>query len=108
MKKTALISLFCLACNFVGLQRAAAQLGPPASRLLAPANGVNKEPGTIVVRIYNGAGYFDDALAEQLRPMLAKVFGSSTAAPVRSVPSEAVTASTQPENQKKSTEAPHL
>ena len=53
----------------------------PVTQQRANAPGMNetaKEPEpTKVARIYHGAGYFDAALAERLRPMLAKTFAPS-------------------------------
>jgi len=53
----------------------------PVTQARANAPGMNetaKEPqSTKVARIYHGAGYFDVALAEKLKPMLAKTFGPS-------------------------------
>ena len=124
---------FCLASAFVGLQPAAAQSAPTAGAF--PANVAHNtavaasRPGipgsptprlghanaapqqadqTKVVRIYSGAGYFDGALAEQLRPILAKAFSSSNPGPLQSVPGEAVPGPAKPESQKKVTEAAHL
>jgi hypothetical protein len=46
--------------------------------VLPGTNETAKEPEqTKVARIYSGTGYFDAGLAEKLRPMLAKTFGSS-------------------------------
>jgi hypothetical protein len=51
-----------------------------------------KEPEqTKVTRIYRGEGYFEPSLAERLRPVLAKTFGTpqqvvGEASPAKSVP----------------------
>jgi hypothetical protein len=66
------------------------------------ANGANPPTGTKVVRIYNGAGYFDDVLADKLRPMLAKAFPFS-----KPEPPKAVTAPAKPESQNKVAESGH-
>ena len=97
----------------LGLQRASAQLVPaapqvPSAGAIPTANGANKPTGTKVVRIYNGAGYFDDVLADKLRPMLAKAFPFARPEPPKAVAGATVAAPTKPENQKKIAEAAHL
>jgi hypothetical protein len=94
----------------LGLHRADAQLGPsgaPLSTAIQPGNPANKPTTTKVVRIYNGAGYFDDALAEKLLPMLAKAFPSAHPDPAQPVPSAPVGAQAKSENQKKVAAAAH-
>ena len=107
-----LLPLFalCFAFGSLGLQEAAAQstlkLAPPPSPIIsspgvvAPENA-NKPGTTKLVRIYNGAGYFDGALAERLRPMLAKAFPSSMPVPPQAVPVATAVAPAKPESQKK-------
>ena len=124
---------FCLASAFVGLQPAAAQSAPTAGAF--PANVAHNtavaasRPGipgsptprlghanaapqqadqTKVVRIYSGAGYFDGALAEQLRPILAKAFASSKNDALKVVPDAAVAAPGKAESRSKLTSAPPL
>jgi hypothetical protein len=102
------IFVCCFVFGSVGLQRASAQLAPaapqvPSAGAVPTTNGASKPTGTIVVRIYNGAGYFDDVLADKLRPMLAKAFPFA-----RPEPPKAAAAPTKPENQKKIAEAAHL
>jgi hypothetical protein len=72
------------------------------------ANGANKPGTTKLVRIYNGAGYFDDMLAEKLRPMLAKAFPSSMPDPPKAAPGVTVAAPVKPESQNKVAAATHL
>jgi len=60
-----------------------------------------------VVRIYNGAGYFDDALAEKLLPMLAKAFPPAPPDPAQTAQSAPVGAQAKPENQKKVSATAH-
>jgi hypothetical protein len=110
------LPLFCslsFVFGFVGLHPASAQLGPPAapqvpsSGALSSANGNHTAPTTRVVRIYNGAGFFDDALAEKLRPLLAKAFPSSVPEPVQPVSGATGAAQVKPETPKKIAEAAH-
>ena len=137
MEKIILILTLCLAAGSIGLQRAAAQVAPapapisPAPVAALPAsyvahntavkpsrppqtpinqtNAAAKQPDqTKVVRIYGGAGYFDNALAEELRPMLAKAFPTSGPDAPKAVPGAAVAAPAKPESQKKVAEAAHL
>jgi hypothetical protein len=52
-----------------------AAVNQQAPQVVSGTNQAAKEPEqTKVVRIYNGAGSFDEALAEKLKPMLAKTF----------------------------------
>jgi hypothetical protein len=76
----------------------------PASQTNASAQQPNK---TKIVRIYGGAGYFDNALAEKLRPMLAKAFPSSRPDALKAVPGAAVAAPAKGESQSKLTLAAH-
>jgi hypothetical protein len=59
---------------------AAAKPNPtPKRTAVVSSNKVAKEPEQMkIVGLYRGQGYFDAALAEQLRPVLAKAFGIST------------------------------
>jgi len=62
----------------------------PASPPL-PVNASTQQPNrTKVVRVYGGAGYFDIALAEKLRPKLAKGFASTKSNPVKAVPDQVI------------------
>jgi hypothetical protein len=65
------------------------------------ANPATNAGVTKLLRIFTGAGYFDDALAQSLRPMLAKAFPSSNPAPAQSVPAVTIAVPTTPESQKK-------
>jgi hypothetical protein len=106
--------LFFILCvlGSVGLQRASAQLGPPAApQVPSPGtgqlvNGPNRPPTTKVVRIYSGTGHFDDALAEKLRPTLAKAFDYRPD-PIQPVPGATAAAQAQPDSQKKVAAAAH-
>jgi hypothetical protein len=111
--QSAFFFVFCFAFGSLGLQRASAQIVPaapqvPSAGAVPTANGASKPTGTKVVRIYNGAGYFDDVLADKLRPMLAKAFPFSRPEPPKAVAGATVAAPTKPENQKKIAEAAHL
>ena len=118
MTKTILILALCFASGSLCLQRAAAQLAaaaPPAATdagaqpsLVAHNTAVKSRPAAIpsgqtkaasqqpdqtkIVRIYGGAGYFDAALAEKLRAMLAKTFPSTGPDPLKSASAEPVAA----------------
>jgi hypothetical protein len=135
LKKLLLLSL-CLAAGLIGLQRGVAQQAVPSSAaevpapasaapasLVArnvsvassrpvssatPANATAQRPSqTKIVRIYGGAGYFDIALAEELRPRLTKGFAS--ARPGLAKPSSVqVSAPTKADDQKKVTTASNL
>jgi hypothetical protein len=91
----------CLIAS-IAFQRANAQLVPPAApQVLSagagqPVNGTNRPLTTKVVRIYNGTGHFDDALAEKLRPALAKFFGY-VPDPVQPAPGATVASPAQPD-----------
>jgi hypothetical protein len=66
---------------------------------MAPAaNAANRT--TRIVRIYNGDGSFDGALAGRLRPMLAKAFPSSMPAPTKTALGATIAAPLKPENQR--------
>jgi hypothetical protein len=130
------LALF-VAAESLALERAAAQLAPstpsvsPAPAPALPAsyvahntavkpsrppqtptsqtNAAAQQPDkTKIVRIYGGAGYFDNALAEKLRPMLAKAFPSSRPDAPKAVPGAAVAAPAKGESQSKLTLAAHL
>jgi len=98
-----------LAFGWFGVRRTAAQAAPPstspphvaakppaAARPVRPtlsgSNQTTKEPEqTKVARIYRGEGYFEPSLADRLRPVLAKTFGTpqqvvGEASPAKSVP----------------------
>jgi hypothetical protein len=96
-----------LAFGWIGVRRTAAQAAPPStspphvaaktparqvSPTLSGSNQTMKEPEqTKVTRIYRGEGYFEPSLAERLRPVLAKTFGTpqqvvGEASPAKSVP----------------------
>jgi hypothetical protein len=128
------LALF-VAAESLALERAAAQVAPaPAPVTPAPAaplpssyvahnaavkpsrppqtpisqtNAAKQPDQTKVVRIYGGAGYFDNALAEKLRPMLAKAFPSSKPDAPKAVPGAAVAAPAKGESQGKLTLAAH-
>ena len=135
-KRIIVAFVLCFAAGSLGLQRASAQLAPPPAPVSpAPAgalpasyvahntavkssrppqtpgsqaNPAAQQPGqTKVVRIFGGAGYFDNALAEKLRPMLAKAFGTSRPDAPKAVPDAAVAAPAKSESQSKLTLAAH-
>jgi hypothetical protein len=105
--KVFLSFFFCFAFGSIGLQRAAAQLVPPpapfvSSPVAAPsATGPINPTVTKIVRIINGVGYFDDALAEKLRPRLAKAFPFSMTEPLKALAGAPVPSSAKPEGPKK-------
>jgi hypothetical protein len=96
--------------GFLGLNRASAQLGPPpapmvpSAGMVPSANRANSPTPTKVIKIYNGAGSFDDALAEKLRPTLAKTFPSSVPESPKAAPG-GTAVPTKTESQKKLAEA---
>jgi hypothetical protein len=95
-----------LCCAFAawGLQRAGAQAPPVTFQPPAQAAflaGPGKPPGTKVVRIYSGLGYFNDALATKLLPVLAKAFPSARGDPAQTVREAPVTAPPKMEQQTK-------
>ena len=97
---------------------AAAQLAPPPAPSIADPSGVvhntsthASHPGPIpapasaapqdsdetkVVRVYRGTGYFDQAMAEKLRPNLAKAFAPAKSAALQPLPGAAVAAGSVP------------
>ncbi len=97
-----------LAFGWIGVRRTAAQAAPPSTSpphvtaitpaparpvrpTLSGSNQTTKEPEqTKVARIYRGEGYFEPSLADRLRPVLAKAFGTQQvvgeASPPKSVP----------------------
>jgi hypothetical protein len=97
---------------------AASQLAPPPAPSSAAPSGVVhntsthvSHPGPIpapasaapqdsdetkVVRIYRGTGYFDQAMAEKLRPNLAKAFAPAKSAALPAVPVAAIAAGSVP------------
>jgi hypothetical protein len=107
MNRVALMFVLFLAFGWIGVLRTAAQAAPPstsqphvAAKAPAPARPVRptlsgqttKAPEqTKVARIYRGEGYFEPSLADRLRPVLAKTFGTpqqvvGEASPAKSVP----------------------
>lgn len=107
MNRVALMFVLFLAFGWVGVRRSAAQAAPAsasqphvAAKTLASARPVRptlsgqttKAPEqTKVARIYRGEGYFEPSLADRLRPVLAKTFGTpqqvvAEAPPPKSVP----------------------
>ena len=103
MNRVALMFVLFLAFGWTGVRRTAAQAAPPHVAAITPAparpvrptlsgsNQTTKEPEqTKVVRIYRGEGYFEPSLADRLRPVLAKAFGTQQvvveASPPKSVP----------------------
>jgi hypothetical protein len=107
----ALAFAFSAAFAWLGLHRADAQLGPSGAPLVpfsAASQPAGKPTTTKVVRVYKGAGYFDDALAEKLLPMLAKAFPSAHADPPQPVAGAPADSKAKPENEKKVTAAAHL
>jgi hypothetical protein len=128
MHKNLIIIFLSFAAGSLGLERAAAQLasppaGAPASNVAykpvvqssrlaqsptSQANTAAQQPGqTKVVRIYGGAGYFDNALAEKLRPMLVKAFETPRPEAPKAVPAAAVATPVKSESQSKLTLAAH-
>jgi hypothetical protein len=108
MNRIALSFVFCVGFGSLGIQWTAAQYAPqqpisprmpstvvtqpsqaatpkpsvtqPAHRIVADQNKAAKEPEQMkVVALYRGQGFFDAALAEKLRPVLAKAFGVTLA-----------------------------
>jgi hypothetical protein len=90
VNRLTLMFLLFVAFGWVGVRLTAAQTAQPVSAqaplaarlparsVRANASGSNQtaeQPEqTKVARVYNGEGYFDSSLAENLRPILAKVF----------------------------------
>ena len=107
MNRITLMFVLCLAFGWIDVRRSAAQAVPPstsqphvAAKTPAPARPVRptlsgqttKTPEqTKVARIYRGEGYFEPSLADRLRPVLVKTFGTpqqvvAEASPPKSVP----------------------
>jgi hypothetical protein len=80
---------------------------PPQTPTSQTNAATQQHDQTKVVRIYGGEGYFDNALAEKLRPMLAKAFPSSRPEAPKAVPGAAVAAPAKGESQGKLTLAAH-
>jgi hypothetical protein len=106
MNRIVLSFVFCLGFGSLGIHWAAAQYAPqqpisprlgspvttqpspvaaakpkttPVHSTISAAGKAAKEPEQMkIVGLYRGQGCFDAALAEQLRPVLAKAFGIST------------------------------
>jgi hypothetical protein len=112
--KTIFISGFWFACGSLSLQQAAAQLVPSSafppevahntsakashprlSPAATPATAAESDE-TKVVRIYRGIGYFDQAMAEKLRPKLAKAFAPAKSAALQTLPGAAIAAGSVP------------
>jgi hypothetical protein len=79
--------MLALFLGATGMSRARPQPAPPVAVRLPlpssvpanPANQAASEPApTKIIRVYRGEGYFDNALAEKLRPVLT---GKSQPAP---------------------------
>jgi hypothetical protein len=104
LNKLTLFFVLCVAFASAGLQRAAAQ---PQIRVGQAYAAPQQPDQTKVLRIYSGAGYFDNALAEKLRPMLDKAFLTSRTGAPKAVPGTAVAAPAKPESQMKVAEAAH-
>jgi len=116
VKKKILICSVCFAFGSLGSQRAAAQVvSPPVPSSAFPVQtshntsakashpGLSQAPAaaaesdeTKVVRIYRGTGYFDQALAEKLRPNLAKAFAPAKSAALQTLPGAAIAAGSVP------------
>ena len=63
----------------------------------APASAAPQDSDeTKVVRIYRGTGYFDQAMAEKLRPNLAKAFAPAKSAALQALPVAAIAAGSVP------------
>jgi hypothetical protein len=107
MNRIALIFVLFLAFGWIGVRQTAAQAAPASSspphvaaKTLAPAQPVHPTPSgqttkapeqTKVARIYRGEGYFEPSLADRLRPVLVKTFGTpqqvvGEASPPKSAP----------------------
>jgi hypothetical protein len=128
VKKLFLFAL-CVAASSIGVHHGAAQqadatpapatpstIGAAPASLLArntavtsirpanpplPVNASTQPPNrTKVVRVYGGAGYFDMALAEKLRPGLARGFASTKSTLVKAASGE-VSVPTKADSQNK-------
>jgi hypothetical protein len=63
----------------------------------APASAATQDSDeTKVVRIYRGTGYFDQAMAEKLRPNLAKAFAPARSAALPALPVAAIATGSVP------------
>jgi hypothetical protein len=106
MTKTILsICVFWFVSGGVALFGAAGALPLPASQLptsppSVTANHAAAASVTKLIRIFNGAGSFDDALARSLRPILVKAFPFSNSAPGQLVPAVSIAAPLALESQK--------
>lgn len=69
MRNADFIFAWYLGFPSLGLKWASAQL-LPALPQLPSADHADKPATTKLVRIYNGTGYFDDALAAKVRPIV--------------------------------------
>jgi len=133
LKKTILILGLCFAFGSVGLQHASAQIAPapappaqPAAAPVAAAHNTTRashpavpqpiaalpDPDeTKVVRVYRGTGRFDQALAEKLRPNLAKAFAPGKSPALQEPPAAAIAAGSaapNPEIPKQAAKSDHL
>jgi hypothetical protein len=130
LKKTILIFGICFAFASLGPQRVSAQIAPapappgqsaaPAaaahnttranhSAVPLPANAPPQDPDeTKLVRIYRGTGRFDLALAEKLRPNLAKAFAPGKSAALQAAAIATGSAAPNPEISKKVTKSNDL
>jgi hypothetical protein len=111
LKKPLFFFVFCFVSGSVGLHQADSGQQPMAFQLPTPtpvpiANLAGKPSATKLIRIYNGAGYFDDALAEKLRPTLAKAFPFSE--PPKAVTEATPVTPVKPESQNRVAAAAHL
>jgi hypothetical protein len=107
MNRVALMFVLFLPFGWIGVRQTAAQAAPtltspphvaaktpalPVRPALSGSSETMKVPEqTKVVRIYRGEGYFEPSLADRLRPVLAKTFGTpqqvvGEASPAKSVP----------------------
>jgi hypothetical protein len=73
----------------------------------APSNAAARPDTTKVVQIYGGAGYFDLALAEKLRPRLVKGL-ASTSSNSLPAPRAAISVPAKADGPKKETEVSNL
>jgi hypothetical protein len=104
LKEKVFIFIFCVALGTIGLHRAAAQFGPPPPPVVSspgavPSGNVATPGTTTVVRIFTGSGYFDNALAAEIRPALAKAYPFSIPEPGKAVATSAAPANS--DSQKK-------
>jgi hypothetical protein len=124
LKKTILILAVCFAFVSLGLPRVSAQTAPAAPAPAAAAHNTAKasHPAvpvpanaplqdadeTKVVRIYHGTGRFDLAMAEKLRPNLAKAFAPGKSPALQAAAIATGSAAPNPEISKKVTKANDL